>query len=129
MFRSGSVQRILREKLRHQVSHLFVIQVGERKVGISILSENVPGNGDGGYRVVSLPADRLRIGEAFVGTRPLNLYNRGNHAKDVISILLNFCLILSIAKIFLFFKGVMKVSYENYDEPQNRSLAATRTGT
>jgi hypothetical protein len=61
-------------------------------------------------------------------TRPYNFYNRVNPAKDVTSILLKFCLILSIANIFLFFKGVMKVSYENYDEPQNRSLAATRTG-
>src|SRR5512136_19755 len=35
-FSSGSVQLLLREKLRHQVSYLFVIQVGERKVGISM---------------------------------------------------------------------------------------------
>ena len=31
-FSSGSVQLLLQEKLRHQVSHLFVIQVGEREV-------------------------------------------------------------------------------------------------
>jgi hypothetical protein len=49
--------------------------------------------------------------------------------KVVTSILLKFCLILSIAKILLFFKRIMKVSYENYDEPQNRSLAATKSDT
>jgi hypothetical protein len=33
-FSSGLVQRLFREELRHQVSHLRVIQVGEREVGI-----------------------------------------------------------------------------------------------
>lgn len=35
-FGSGLVQLLFREKLRHQVSHLGVIQVGEREVGISM---------------------------------------------------------------------------------------------
>jgi hypothetical protein len=35
-FSSGLVKLLFREELRHQVSHLFVIQVGEREVGIAM---------------------------------------------------------------------------------------------
>jgi hypothetical protein len=35
-FSSGLIQLLFREEFRHHVSHLFVIQVGEREVGISM---------------------------------------------------------------------------------------------